>query len=109
MSPSSKPSVPLSKVPSVKELCEQLGFQYASLKDTNRFMEVTRAWRKSYQTTSGRLAADLRSWNEPSDQLDLEEMAQKFIDDRGNGERFWSPSRSWNHDSDLQFPEDRAR
>ncbi|KAF4626424.1 hypothetical protein G7Y89_g11735 [Cudoniella acicularis] len=110
MTSSSKPSVSLSKVPSVKELCELLGFQYASLKDTNTFMELTRAWRKSYQTSSGRPATDLLSWNQSSDQLDLEEMAQKFIDDRGNGDRFWSPNRSWNHgDSDLHFPEDRAR
>jgi hypothetical protein len=37
-------------------------------------------------------------------------MAQDFLDKRGgNGERFWSPDRSWNHDSDLQLPEDRAR
>ncbi|TVY43388.1 hypothetical protein LSUB1_G003338 [Lachnellula subtilissima] len=50
----------------------------------------------------------LLSWNQSSDQVDLEEMAQNYIDD-GNGDRFWSPSRRWNHDSEIQFPKDRAR
>jgi len=110
MTSSSKPSMPLSKVPSVKELCELLGFQQASLKDTNTFMEAARAWRKSYHTSSGRPATDLLHWNQPSDQLDLEEMAQDFLDKRGgNGERFWSPDRSWNRDSDFQLPKDRAQ
>ncbi|PMD36850.1 hypothetical protein L207DRAFT_569010 [Hyaloscypha variabilis F] len=110
MTSSSKPSLPLSKVPSVRELCELLGFQQASLKDTNTFMEAARAWRKSYHTSSGRPATKILHWNQPSDQLDLEEMAQDFLDKRGgNGERFWSPDRSWNRDSDLQLPEDRAQ
>jgi hypothetical protein len=110
MTSSSKPSLPLSKVPSVRELCELLGFQQASLKDTNTFMEAARAWRKSYHTSSGRPATKILHWNQQSDQLDLEEMAQDFLDKRGgNGERFWSPDRSWNRDSDLQLPEDRAQ
>ncbi|KAE9376558.1 hypothetical protein N431DRAFT_332235 [Stipitochalara longipes BDJ] len=109
MASSLKPSVSLSKIPSVRALCESLGFQHASLKDTNTFMEAARAWRKSYHTSSGRPATDLLHWNRSSDQLDLEEMAQNFLDKRGgNGERFWSPDRSWNHDSALQLPEDRA-
>ena len=109
MQSSTKPSVPLSKVPSIKELCELLGFQHASLKDTNTFMEVTRAWRRSYTTGSGRPATELRLWNQSLDQQDLDEMAQKFVDVNGNGDRFWSPSRNWNHDSALQFPENRDR
>ena len=109
MSPNSKPSISLSKVPSVKELCELLGFQHASLKDTNAFMEATHFWRKSYKTRSGHAASQLILWNESSVQLDLEEMAQKFIEDKGNGDRFWSPDRSWNHDFDLQMPDDKAR
>lgn len=109
----SKPAVALSKVPSIKELCELLGLQHASLKDTNTFMDSTRAWRKTYQPSSGRLATSLLHWNQASDQYDLKEMAEAFIDnkvgDKVNGEIFWSPSRSWSHGSELQFPEDRAR
>src|SRR6266536_240518 len=93
MSPNAKPSVALSKVPSVKELCELLGFQRASLKDTNKFIEATHSWRKSYITSSGQPASQLLLWNQTSVQLDLDEMAQKFIDDKGNGDRFWSPGR----------------
>ena len=106
---SSKPSVSLSRVPSVKELCEHLGFQYASLKDTNAFMDVTRAWRKSYTTSSGHPATALLQWNDSSTQLDLEEMAEAFLDQEDNGDRFWSPNRSWHHGSNVQYPEDKAK
>lgn len=113
MSPSSKrskkPAVTLSKVPSVKEICERLGFQHASLKDTNAFTDATHAWRKSYKTSNGTAGTELLLWNELSVQLDLTIMAERFLEDKGNGERFWSPTRSWNHDSDVKYPEDRPR
>jgi len=66
-----------------------------------------------FKASSGRDASKLLQWKDTEDQLDLEEMAQNFLnhkgdEDEGNGERFWSNKRSWNRDSDLQFPEDRA-
>ena len=113
MSPASKgsrkPAVPVSKVPSVRELCELLGFQRASLKDTNIFMDTAHNWRKSYTTSNGQPATQLLLWNQSSVQIELQAMAEKFLEDEGNGERFWSSSRTWSQDSDLQFPEDRAR
>lgn len=109
MRPPKPSTIPLSKVPSIKQLCEVLGFQHATLKDTNAFMENTRAWRKSYKLTSGRDASRLLRWNDAQEQLDLEELAQKFIDYEGNGERFWGENRSWNHISTLQYPENRAK
>jgi hypothetical protein len=113
MSPSSKvpkkPAVALSKVPSVKELCERLGFQRASLKDTNAFMDATHTWRKSYRTSGGTPGTELLLWNQLPVQSDLTIMAERFLEDRKNGDRFWSPARDWNHDSDVQYPEDRAK
>jgi hypothetical protein len=111
---STKPTVALSKVPSVKELCERLGFQHASLKETNSFIDASHAWRKSYKTSDGTAGTALLRWNEASVQLDLKTMAERFLEDKGNedkqnAERFWSPARSWNHDSDVQYPKDRAR
>jgi hypothetical protein len=106
---SKKPSITLSKIPSVKELFERLGFQHASVKDENSFHDATHAWRKAFKTSSGRLGPELILWNSPDVQIDLTEMAERFLKDGNNAERFWSPIRSWNHDSDLQYPEDRAR
>lgn len=104
----SKRSVPSSKVPSVNELCELLGFQNAPAKETNSFIEALRVWRKSYITSSGRPATDLLDWNCTEDQLDLEETAQGFLNKDVNGDTFWSPSRTWIDAPDLEFPEDRA-
>ena len=114
MSPTSKvpkkPTVALSKVPSVKELCERLGFQHASLKETNAFLDATHTWRKAYRIGGGGTpGTELLLWNQLSVQSDLTIMAELFLVDRDNGDRFWSPTRSWNHDDDVQYPEDRAR
>lgn len=114
MSPPSRrpkrPSIALSKVPSVKELCELLGFQHASLKDTIKFTDATHAWRKSHRTSDGNLASELLLWNQPSVQMHLTEMAGKFLDD-GNGDRFWSPNRSWSshQEDELEYPQDRQK
>jgi hypothetical protein len=105
----SKPSVPLSRIPSVYELTELLGFHHAPAKETNTFVESARSWRKACQSSSIQDASELLNWNQVSNQLHLEEMAVDFLDKAGNGERFWSPGRSWNHDSEVQYPEDRAR
>jgi hypothetical protein len=104
-----KPSVALSKVPSVKELCEQLGFQRASIKDTDTFMEATRAWRRSYKTNNNLPASHLLRWNDPAVQTELKAMAEKFLEAADNGERFWGVSRNWYHPFDVQFPEESER
>lgn len=110
---SKKPSVPITKVPSVKELCELLGFQHASLKDTTFFMNTSHAWRKSFKTSSGLSGPELLQWNDPLVQLNLTEMSERFLEASNNGInnglRFWSSSRSWNQDSDLVLPDDRVR
>lgn len=108
MPPPSKPSIPLSKVPGINELCELLGFQHASVKETNLFMEAIRAWRKGYKTISGRSATMLLDWNVPTDQLELGETAHLFLRS-GNGDKFWSPNRAWMREFDLQYPEDQAQ
>jgi hypothetical protein len=111
---SKKPAVALSKVPSVKVLCEDLGFQHALLKDINKFIDAAHAWRKSYRTSDGTPGTQLLQWNQPAVQLDLKTMAERFLENNANaenernGDRFWSPTRSWNHDSPIQYPDKRA-
>lgn len=34
-------------------------------------------------------------------------MAIKFLDEAGNGVRFWSDTRSWSEGDDLNYPEDK--
>jgi hypothetical protein len=107
--PIDKPAVALSKVPSVKELCELLGFQRASLKETNVFVQATHAWRKSYKTDHGEAGGTLLSWKSPAVQRDLRQMAEGFLNHNDKGVQFWGPSRPWGQLSDLHFPEDRLR
>ncbi|PMD16217.1 hypothetical protein NA56DRAFT_753312 [Hyaloscypha hepaticicola] len=95
----------LSKVPSVKRLSEELGIQHASLKDSTVFMDTIHAFRKSCTTSNGSLVATLVDWNLPSVQKELRRAAVKFLDDNGNGERFWNPTRPWAQPSDLHYPQ----
>jgi len=102
-------TIPITKVPSIKELCERLGFQHASLKDTSTFVEASHAWRKSYITSSGVAGTELLLWKDPDVQFNLREMSEKFLEVSNNGEAFWSANRSWNHDSDLTYPENKSK
>jgi hypothetical protein len=106
---STGPALSLSKVPSVRQLSEILGIQHASLKDSTVFMDAILAFRKSCTTIDGSLVSTLVKWNLPSVQRDLRTAVVKFLDDHGNGERFWKPTRSWAQPLDLHYPEHRNR
>ncbi|KAH8597455.1 hypothetical protein B0O99DRAFT_617516 [Bisporella sp. PMI_857] len=108
---STKPSVSVTKIPSIKALCEALGFQHASLKDTNLFMAASHAWRKSFVTSTGKPGINLLAWNKPQVQIDLKEMAEGFVERSNNGERYWGTGRNWDQDqgSDIVFPDDRPQ
>lgn len=106
---SKKPSVPVTKIPALKDILERLGFQHASVKDVSSFQEATHTWRKGFKASSGRLGPDLLRWNNFDVQLDLKELAEKFLVHENIADQFWGPARSWNQDSNLKYPEDRAR
>jgi len=103
------PSLLASKIPAIENLHDLLGFHGASLKEMDSFKDTAHLWRKSYKTSDGKAASDLLNWKEPLIQQQLTEAAEKFLDNDGNGERFWSANRAWIQDSDLQFPADRER
>jgi len=102
-------SVPLSKVPSVRQLCELLGIQHASLKDSTVFMDTVLAFRKTSTTSNGSPVIKLLDWNSQSVQNDLRSAAVKFLDENDNGHRFWKPTRGWAQPSDLHYPEHKDR
>ena len=104
-----RPSLSLSKVPSVKKLSEDLGMQHASVKESTEFMDTIHAFRKSCTTANGSPVAKLLEWNLPSVQEGLRTAAVKFLDDNGNGERFWNPDRPWAQPSDPHYPKQRDR
>jgi hypothetical protein len=91
----------------VKELCNKLGFEQATPAETTVFTDTTHAFRKSYKCSNGDAGSVLTDWNSNSVQQELAAMAMEFLDDAGNGERFWSDLRRWKDDGDLMYPEDR--
>jgi hypothetical protein len=99
--------MPLSKVPSVKELCDRLGFERASPIETSVFTDTTHAFRKSYRTSNGNPGSNLIDWYSTEVQQELSTMAMNFLEQGGNGVRFWSDSRRWKDMDDLTWPEDK--
>ncbi|KAH7395642.1 hypothetical protein BKA64DRAFT_63542 [Cadophora sp. MPI-SDFR-AT-0126] len=105
---SPKPAVSLSKVPSIKELLEPLGFQSAPIKDTDKFLESTRTFRKSYQGQAVNANVNLLQWNDPIVQSEYRNMAKLFLADDDNGDRYWGSKRFW-YSTGLQYPDDSER
>jgi hypothetical protein len=106
--PRKKASLSLSKVPSIKELCDLLGFEAASSKITNHFTDSTHHWRKHFKTPDGIEGFKLIDWSLPQVQEELYNMALKYLES-GNGRKYWAGPREWNPVPDLQYPEDSKR
>jgi hypothetical protein len=106
---SKKPLMALGKIPSVELIKELLGLNVAPVKVKNAFRDITLEWRKTNTTSNSRPATDLLEWHSYAVQRDLHTLAENFLADKDNAERFWSPSRPWKYDSKLQYPDDKAR
>lgn len=104
-----KPLMALGKIPSVDIIKEHLGLNAAPVKVKNEFRDMTVEWRKKSIMSNSRPATDLVDWHSPAVQKDLYTLAETFLADKENAERFWSASRPWKYDSELQYPDDKKR
>ncbi|KFY46828.1 hypothetical protein V495_02230 [Pseudogymnoascus sp. VKM F-4514 (FW-929)] len=100
-----KPTVLLSKVPSLRDICDALGFRNS--KEQNAFTDFTHKWRKTYRTSDNRSGTDLIQWKLPKTQDDLTRMANTFLHGVGTGEKFW-PQLETPGDR-LCFPDDEEK
>jgi hypothetical protein len=107
--PGKKPLIALGKIPSVDLIREFLGLNTAPVSVKNAFRDITVEWRKTNTTSNSRPATDLLDWHSPAVQKDLHTLAENFLAEKGNAERFWSASRPWKYDSKLQYPDDKER
>jgi hypothetical protein len=95
-------------LPSIGELHELLGFQYASRRDKNSFREATHAWLNSFKANRD-LSEQLLRWKEPAVQQELKALAENFLSDGTNSELFWGAGRSWHCETDIRYPEDTQK
>jgi hypothetical protein len=102
---SKKPILALSKVPSVEELCNLLGFKNATPMESSVFTATVHAFRKSYATSDGRSGVDLVDWYNRQEELGV--MAVAFVETHGY--RFWSNSRRWMGEDDVTYPKDKNK
>ncbi|KFZ03635.1 hypothetical protein V502_10782 [Pseudogymnoascus sp. VKM F-4520 (FW-2644)] len=100
-----KPTVLLSKVPSLRDICDALGFRNS--KEQSAFTDFTHKWRKTYRTSDNRSGTDLIQWKLPKTQDDLTRMANTFLHGVGTGERFWPQLE--NPGDRLCFPDDEEK
>ncbi|KFY77954.1 hypothetical protein V499_02788 [Pseudogymnoascus sp. VKM F-103] len=100
-----KPTVLLSKVPSLRDICDALGFRNS--KEQNAFTDFSHKWRKTYRTSDNRSGTDLIQWKLQSTQDDLTRMANTFLHGVGTGEKFWPHLE--NPGDRLCFPDDEEK
>jgi hypothetical protein len=106
---STKSLMALGKIPSTDIIKEKLGLNAAPIVVKNEFRDITLAWRKASMASNNTLATCLMDWHSPVVQKDLHNLAENFLADNDNAERFWSPTRLWKYDSHLQYPDDKER
>lgn len=106
---SKQPLMALGKIPSVDVIRELLGLNAAPVTVKNAFRDITVEWRKNSRTSNSGPATGLVDWHSPAVQKDLHTLAEKFLAEKNNAERFWSASRPWKYDSKLQYPDDKER
>ena len=93
-------------IPRVKELCDLLGFGTPLAGPHHILTDSTHSWRRRYLTDSGIPGKDLKEWKSPQTQTDLEQMARKFLEDGGYGQRLWPMGSIF---MKLRYPDNRER
>lgn len=104
-----KPAMQLSNVPLLKELCNKLGFQCALSRTVDDFINVVYIFRKNYKTSDSIPGIELKDWNIAAVQNELSIIASTFLDEAGNGDRFWFETRAWKEDDDFNYPDNKIR
>jgi hypothetical protein len=100
--PSGEKKLLLSKVPSIKELCDNLGILDTNGKSANPFLDTIHYWRRTYKTLNNKEGSKLTLWNDKGTQEDLRRMAQKFVE--SHHEKFWPQGARG-----LQYPDDNEK
>ena len=69
------------------------------------FWDTVKKYPSNYKARNGLAGNSLTRWRDVSHQKALEEMVQNFLDDDGNGIRYW-PNNNTPGSSLLQYSED---
>jgi hypothetical protein len=102
-----KPAIQLSNILLINNLCNKLGFQYILFGIVDNFTDRLYIFRKNYKTSGSTPGAELKDWNLAAIQYKLSTIALKFLDKAGNGNRFWSETRTWKKDRDFNYPNNK--
>jgi hypothetical protein len=105
MFPFSRPPITQNQIPTVKKICEDLGFGDPLDKPESYLKESTQSWRKQYKTREGTLGRSLIEWRQPRTQIDLKSMTIDYLEKGGYGVKHW-PANTLGI---LEYPKDRHR
>lgn len=80
-----------TKIQTVTELCEELGFGSDTTRPASQLTDSIHRWRKEYKTRDGTPGTDLLDWKSRSVQEGLKEMTREFLEGGGYGAKIWPP------------------
>jgi hypothetical protein len=102
-----------TSIPTVGALCEKLGYGKGKNEVTglskNDLTETTQVWRKKYVTPGGKPGRELKDWKSAAERQELLLMATRYLDEDGNGERFWPHNSEDDASKQLRYPADEEK
>lgn len=98
----------LGKIPRIQKIKESLGLEMAPIDTRNEFRDYSRKWRETNKTSDGRPATELLDWYSEADQADLRSLAERFVTEKA-AQKYWSPTRNWKYNCELQLPDDKEK
>ena len=105
----SKPPIPQNQIPTVKKICQDLGFGFSYDRQEHHLKEASQAWRRQYVTHDAIPGKDLRKWKEAKTQKDLTTMAKDFLEKGGYGKKLWPAGWSSPSKRLPEYPRDKDR
>ena len=95
------------KIPCVKDLCQDLGFDTEV--SQHHFRESVANWRKAYKTASGKSGTALLDWDSCDDMCNLGVMAKNFVEAGSNAHDFWPSDGGASSQVKPRYPKDEIK
>ncbi|KAH7155467.1 hypothetical protein B0J13DRAFT_618911 [Dactylonectria estremocensis] len=99
----------VSKIPSIKELRQELDYGHARERRDILFYNVTRSYAFNFKSSQGIPGSELMRWKYRPHQDGLLEMASQFLDQDGKGAYYWPDDPEASNHGKLQYSKEPRR
>ena len=95
------------EIPTIQDLCRELGLEGRNSKRSINLRRSLIAWRKDYTNTDGVPGTSITRWDSKVDRRDLGLMALEYLETDGHGHKYWPPDGLYEYpDALYEYPKD---